>query len=299
VGRRAITFLAAAALLGSACSALDVSTGATTTTAPTTDLGTGTEQAIDAPQTEEATTSTEAAASDDDTTTTTIFNRLVPIPEEPPPFEEVTLTTEDGVDIYAKYWIDGPTAVIFTHEYDAAQAGSGGQRPPQSSDSVLIWTSVLAANGHTVLSPDWRGHGQSSGEYNVKESQLDAKAAYDFLVGEGYERIVMLAMTGSGPVVTDLIASDPGIEPAGLGLLWSPPQETGFDATRALPDVEASVWIIGYDSPRLARWPKLLEAKVVNHYGTYVFSQIPTGLQFIDVYGEEFAGRLLDFVESV
>lgn len=294
--RLVIAFLAGAALFGSSCSALEVSTGATTT-APAADSGAVTEETAAAPEGEETTTTTEAP--DADTTTTTMFNRLVPIPDEPPPFEEVTITTEDGVDIYAKYWAGGPTAVIFTHEYDAAQVGSGGQRPQQSSDTVLTWTSVLAANGHTVLSPDWRGHGQSDGEYNVKESQLDVKAAYEYLVGEGHQHIVMLAMAGSGPVVTDLIGSDPAIQAAGLGLLWSPPQETGFDATRSLPDVETPVWIIGYDSPRLARWPKLLEAKVVNHYGTYVFSQIPTGLQFIDVYGEEFAGRLLDFVESV
>ncbi len=279
----------ATALVTAACSAsVGGETGITSPTDPTDPT---TEDAPEAP------TTTRGAETNEETTTTTSA-RTAEIPAEPPPWETIALTTADGVELHGKYWAGGPTAVIFSHEYDAAQAGSTGQRPPQSSDTLLTWIAVIAAEGHTVLSIDWRGHGQSGGEYNVKESQIDLKTAYAFLESQGYGRIIMLALGGSGPVATDLAAKDPAVSFDGLGLLWSPPQETGFDATRALSEIEASVWIVGIDTPRQARWPKLLERNVENLYETFIFPRVPTGLQFIDVYGEEFAGRLLDFVEK-
>ena len=292
MNRSLLTLVAAVAVAAASCAALNTTTGGSAATPPTTT----TTPAADTNDPNDLATTSVAATEPDDVTTTTVFERLVPISAELPPWTVITITTEDGIDLHGKYWPGDDDAVILTHEYDAAAEASAGQRPPQSSDNLLTWAGVVAEAGHTVLAVDWRGHGQSGGTYNVKESQIDLAAAYGFLVAEGHDQITALAFAGSGPVVTDLAAS--GLDFSALGLMWSPQQETGFDATTAITDVDEPVWIVTSDFPTLVRTAVFLERKTVNLYEKLIFPPVPTGLQFVDVYGEEFAGRLLTFIES-
>ncbi|MGI9666472.1 MAG: hypothetical protein ACR2N2_05130 [Acidimicrobiia bacterium] len=257
-----------------------------------------------AAQSQETTTTTvapsdEESGTEDSTTTTTVFSRLEPGVAEPPPFETVTIATPDGEELYGEFWAGGDTAVLYTHEYDAAQAGSGGQRPPQSSATVSGNTWMAANAGHTVLAIDFRGHGQSSGDYSVKGSQIDIKAAYDFLIEQGYTTVVSMAVGGSAPVVADLSAADPAVDFAGLGMLFTPLAETGFDAGQALAGVDEPVWLVGIDIGSFGGVTKRLEPKVQNLYDRIVFPAVPSGLQFNDVYGDEWRGRQLAFIETV
>ena len=245
-----------------------------------------------------ATTTTADTAGDTTTTTTAAFARLVPLATEEPPFEPITIVTEDGVELFARLWRGGEVAVLYTHEYDASAAGSAGQRPPQSSEVVAPWTWTLAREGYTVLALDTRGHGQSGGSYSVKESQIDFAAAAEFLGSEGYETIVAFASGGSAPVMADLSA-DGAIELAGLAMLFTPLGETGFDAGTALPGVDEPVWLVGIDFGSFGGVTKRLEPKVVNLYERFIFPPVPSGLQFIDVYGEEYAGRQVTFLEAI
>ena len=252
---------------------------------------------------QDATTSTsEPAPSDDgtvDQTTTTLFARLLTPPAEAPPFEAVTITMPDGIDLYGQFWVGGDVAVIYTHEFDAAQAGSSGTRPPQSSDSLSTSTWTMADNGLTVLAFDFRGHGQSGGDYNVKESQIDMQAAYRFLVDRGYTTIVGMPFGGSAPVMADLSASDDTFVLAGIGMLFTPLAETGFDAKQALSEIDEPVWLVGIDVGSFGGVTKRLEPSVQNLYDRIVFPAVPSGVQFADVYGAEYLGRQLDFIESV
>ena len=193
----------------------------------------------------------------------------------------------------------GPVAVLYTHEYDAAQAGSAGQRPAQSSASLSFSTWTLADAGLTVLAVDFRGHGMSGGSYNVKESQIDMRAAYDLLVDRGYTTIVGMAFGGSAPVMADLSATDPSFHLAGLGMLFTPLAETGFDAKRALAEVDEPVWLVGIDTGSFGGVTKRLEPSVQDLYDRIVFPAVPSGVQFADIYGPEYLGRQLDFINSV
>ena len=232
------------------------------------------------------------------TTTTTIPPRFVQLLDEPPPFEEVTLLTNDGVELYAKYWPGGPVAVLAGHDFYTASDESNGV-PPRSSDSELWWSGVIADAGYTVLSPDYRGHGQSPGDVSIKDSPIDLEAAYDFLKAEGFETIVMLGMIGSGTAAAVLDGGDPDIAFSGIAMIWSAPQVLGLDAQQVLYGIEAPVFLVSFEAPRLERWAKLMSDELENVYDLVIYSPPPTGTSFIDIHGEEFVGRLVDFVDYI
>lgn len=293
--------LAALALIAAACgesgSALpDVPSTIVDRDTASSDQVTTTAQNADAGDTGDTTDS----ESPQESTTTTVFARLVEAAVESPPGEqEITLSTEDGEELFARFWPGDEIAVLFTHEYDAAQAGASGQRPPQSSDSISALSWTMAQNGHTVLAVDFRGHGQSSGSYSVKGSQVDMKTAYEYLAEQGYTTIVGMAQGGSAPVMANLAATDEAFDLAGIGMLFTPLGETGFDAGQALAELDEPVWLVGIDFGSFGGVTKRLEPKVVNLYDRIVFPSVPSGLQFFDIYGEEYLGRQLDFVETV
>ena len=230
------------------------------------------------------------------TTTTTVAPRYVPLLEEPPPFEEVTLTTEDGLELYAKYWPGGPVAVLAGHDFYTASDEADGFEP-RSSETELWWTGVIADAGYTVLSPDYRGHGQSPERPSIKNAPVDLKAAYEFLVAAGHETIVMLGLVGSGTAAVVLDAGDPDVEFAGIAMMWSAPQEIGLDAQRVLYGIDAPVFLVSFENVRLERWAKLMSDEIEDLYDLVIYAPAPDGVEWTDVYGEEFVGRLIDFID--
>ena len=232
------------------------------------------------------------------TTSTTVPARYAQLLAEPPPFEDVTLTTEDGVDLYAKYWKGGPVAVLAGHDFFTSSDEADGFNP-RSSDTILWWTGVLAEAGYTVLSPDYRGHGASPENVSVRNSPVDLKAGYGFLKDEGYETIVMAGVVGSGTAAIVLDAGDADVEFDGIALIWSAPQEVGLDASVVLDRIEAPIYLVSFETPRLERWHKLMADDIQDLYDLVIYTPPPTGLNFVDHHGEEFAGRLLDFVDYI
>jgi hypothetical protein len=188
--------------------------------------------------------------------------------------------------------------VLAGHDFHtASDAGDGND--PQSSDSLLWWTGILADSGYTVLSPDYRGHGRSPENPSIRNSPVDLKAAYEFLVAAGHETIILAGMVGSGTAGVVLDAEDPDVEFAGIAMIWSAPQETGLDAQRVLYGIDVPVYLVSFENPRLERWAKLMAAEIEDVYDLYIYSPPPSGASFVDVYGPEFAGRLLDFVDYI
>ena len=249
-----------------------------------------------------APTTTAGTAAPDTTsaaTTTTAAPRLVELLEEPPDFEEVTIPTPDGLELYAKLWRGGDTAVIFGHDYDDLTAGSAGVRPPQSSDVVIPYTGTIANEGFTVLSPDFRGHGQSPGDLDVKGTLIDLKASYDWLQSEGFSTIVMIGWVGSGTAAVVLDSEDSDVDFDGIALLFSPLQDTGLDAQKVIGTVDTPMLFVGSDAGPSARGSRILEGSALDSRGVTVFDRVQTGLTFNDVFGPELAGLIVEFVEDV
>ena len=103
-------------------------------------------------------------------------------------FEDLTLTTADGISIAAWYVPAEPESatVIFCH----GNAGNISDR--------LVTLEILNRLGLSVLIFDYRGYGRSTGKPDESGTYLDAEAAWRYLVETRGERVTRCSMsTGS------------------------------------------------------------------------------------------------------
>jgi len=112
-------------------------------------------------------------------------------------FDDVTLTTQDGVRISA--WFvpadDARTTVLFFH----GNAGNNGNRIPELK--------VLNSLHYNVMILDYRGFGKSEGSPSENGTYLDAVAAWEYLVqirGIPTKTIVIVGESIGGGVAIEL-----------------------------------------------------------------------------------------------
>jgi len=284
---RAAPWLAAVALVATACA-----TSTTLNTLPPEGADT-TSATVANPGGINVTGSTPSIQ--DSTTTSLAGGTFTPHPVavEEPESEELTITTDDGLDLYAKIYRGGPTAVLYTHHFQTTRSG------PQSSDTTAPMSWTLADAGYTVLTGDFRGHGQNEGDDNVNDSKADIRAFYEYLVGEGYETIVSFAVWGSGPVVVNVDANDDGIDFDGIALLFPSLARNGNDLITDLPGIDVPVWIVHLDVGSSGGIPTRLRPHVPDLYDAFAYPSFGSGLTFLDVYGEEHAGRMIAFLAHI
>lgn len=122
----------------------------------------------------------------------------------PDGFEDVTLRTDDGIELAAWYSApDNGRAIIVAH-------GAGGSR-----DGMRRQALMFAENGYGVLCLDLRGHGGSGGRTNRLgwEGTADIVAAVEFLEEQrDVERIGALGSSMGGEVLLGASATCPRIE---------------------------------------------------------------------------------------
>lgn len=114
----------------------------------------------------------------------TFQDRLVWFPGPPPvtdpgryglDFEDVTLTTSDGIDLHSWYLPNtGDHTVLISH-------GNGG-----TIENVIFLAKAFHDMGASVLVYDYRGYGKSEGSPSEDGTYRDAEAAFDWLLAEGY-----------------------------------------------------------------------------------------------------------------
>jgi hypothetical protein len=109
----------------------------------------------------------------------------------------------------------------------------------------------------------------------------------------------MIGWVGSGTTAVVLDASEEDLSFDGITMLFSPPQDHGMNADAALSELETPIFFVGSNAGTSASWSRRMSAKALNSQGAFVFDRTPTGLQFNDVFGPEFVGRILDFVDGV
>jgi fermentation-respiration switch protein FrsA (DUF1100 family) len=112
-------------------------------------------------------------------------------------FEDVRITTADGVDLHGWYVAApaGAPAVILCH----GNAGNIAHR--------LDWLELFCGMGFAVLLFGYRGYGQSSGTPTERGTYLDAQAAWDYLAttkGFSPRNIVIVGESLGGPIAAYL-----------------------------------------------------------------------------------------------
>lgn len=117
------------------------------------------------------------------------------------PFEAVTFTTEDGVNIAATLFGDGEPAVLLLHMGKGIATGNDQQ-------DWHPFARYLAERGYSVLTPDFRGRGDSGGEFVNDPLMLDAKAGIDFLKERGMTRFVCIGAGVGGTTCMHMALSE-------------------------------------------------------------------------------------------
>lgn len=160
---------------------------------------------------------------------------------------DVWLQTNDHVRLHA-WWV--PTAgsrlvTLFLH----GNAGNITDRAGQIQ--------AITAAGSSVLMPDYRGYGRSSGWPTEKGLYADSEAAYVYLVGQGYRarQIIVHGESLGSAVAVDLAYRRPC-----AGLILEAPFTSARDVAGTVLPLLGPALVHGYDSVPKIRWllaPKL------------------------------------------
>jgi uncharacterized protein len=152
------------------------------------------------------------------------------------------------------WWIpvpDTPVVTLYLH-------GNGGNvacRPGHLQE--------ISAAGSSVLIPDYRGYGRSPGRPSERGLYQDAEAAYEYLIGQGYQpgQIVLLGESLGSAVAVDLASRrecaalilecpfTSAAQMAGTVVPWLGPLFVrGFNSRRKIAAVRAPLLIIHGDA---------------------------------------------------
>jgi pimeloyl-ACP methyl ester carboxylesterase len=123
--------------------------------------------------------------------------------------EEVTFTTQDGVNIAATLFGDGDLAIILLHMGKGKATGN-------DQEDWQPFARSLAEGGYSALTVDFRGRGESGGEFSNDPVTLDTQAALDFLHERGFDRPVCIGAGIGGTTCMHFAALD---EFAGMVIL--------------------------------------------------------------------------------
>jgi pimeloyl-ACP methyl ester carboxylesterase len=114
----------------------------------------------------------------------------------PPAPQEVTFTTEDGVTLSGTLYGTGTTAVVFSHMSDG----------PRSEWRDL--PEQLAERGYMTLAYDFRGRGESGGEFSPPTSPDDLRAAVAFVREQGANSVCLVGASMGSMASAKVAAAD-------------------------------------------------------------------------------------------
>ena len=117
-------------------------------------------------------------------------------------FEDVRLKTADG-ETLAAWWVPARGAVRGKTRAVLILHGNAG-----NISHRLDYLQPLQRMGYSVLLPDYRGFGASSGQPSERGTYADADAAWSWLMSRGYTRqqVVLIGESLGGAVAAELAA---------------------------------------------------------------------------------------------
>lgn len=213
--------------------------------------------------------------------TPTSTSAPTPLPTAPNiPGVEVNFSTEDHVRLAGLlYGKSGTTAIICSHEHPGSKA--------QWSDSAP-W---FAARGYLVLAYDFRGWGESQGQFEASKLDRDVFAAIAFVKSRGAKRVILLGAS-MGADISLIAASETRV--AGV-IALSPEYLFGLSDTQIRAIAVPKLFINSEDDDfvddtrqmfQRARAPK----------GLHLYPGAAHGVDILGgEYGQDLIGRILAF----
>jgi esterase/lipase len=194
----------------------------------------------------------------------------------------VQLKTSDGQTLGAHLYGSGDVGVILAHQYNGDQTG---------------WTDfamVLAAHGYQALTFDFRGFPESGLIIHVPDSQVDLKAAYDFMRPRVKSLFIAGASMGSDAAI--LLATQNPV--SGLMLLSTPVEFGGVNVYDADAKVKAPMLFIeATDDPFVAGQAQMLFQHATAPKTLKIYSGHEHGTEmFHGAHGVELRNLMLSFI---
>ncbi len=209
---------------------------------------------------------------------------ITPTPTIPAiPSRLVHFSTLDHVQLAGLLYESGKTAVVCSHELRT---------------SKIIWSDSgipqrLASRGYMVLAYDFRGNGDSEGQFDSTKLDVDLRAAIAFVHQQGATRIVLLGSSMGGTATLKVAASTP----VTVVITLSAPQSFGINIGDT--DVKAihapKLFVNSQDDTfssdtrhmyAIANAPKEIHLYPGSAHGTSIF----------DEYSNDLTQRILDFI---
>ena len=197
----------------------------------------------------------------------------------------VPFTTEDGVLLRGRRFGDGDIFVILFHMF------------PSDQTSWYPFARVLADEGYTALTLDFRGYGVSEGEKVIEDIGKDVEAAVNFAQGSGAKQVFLMGASMGGTASLKLAATE---SVDGVVAISAPLEFMGLDLEQEIGQVDEPKLIVASEEDRSAaiHASKLYElASGSKDLKIYSGSAHGTALLFGDD-GEDVQTLLLNFLEN-
>lgn len=208
-------------------------------------------------------------------------------PEEEPVQEEVTFTTEDGIEINGNIFGSGNRWVIISH------------MRPTTQTSWFDFARYLANNGYIVLTYDFRGYGKSGGSQDISNIDKDLDAALDFVIQYDAEKIFLIGASMGG-TASLVVASRQTVD--GVISFSSPTEIDSLSAIDKVGNIDAPKLFIASQGDENAAEsantlfdaspePKEIEILDGSAHGTFIFEKEPDNAEIVKQI-------VLDFLNS-
>ncbi|MDQ6662380.1 MAG: alpha/beta hydrolase [Chloroflexota bacterium] len=200
------------------------------------------------------------------------------------PSRLVHFLTSDHIQLAGLLYGHGKTAVICSHELHTTKS--------IWSDSGIVQR--LALHGYLALAYDFRGNGDSSGQFNAGKLDVDLRAAIAFARQQGATKIILLGSSMGGTATLEVAAS----EQVAAVITLSAPQEFGVNVSDAdVKSISAPKLFVnsqndGFAQDTMHMYTTASQPKDIHMYpggahGTSIFD---------DENGNDLTQRILNFV---
>ncbi len=209
----------------------------------------------------------------------------IPAPFNTTPTNDDTDDTPIALD--ARIFGSGPTGVILAHE-----------RPADQTSWFPFATKLAASGGFTVMTFDFRGYGDSTGDKAFDRLDTDLMAAYDYMRHTlGVSKIFLVGASTAGTASLVVAARVPV---AGVISISSPAQFQTLDALDAVSQISApKLFITSKDDVPAERSERDMLDAASEPKDAQVYDGDANGTDlFAGPHGAELEQRLLEFLEG-